>query len=464
MAMSQTFWYSAIIKTSNLSYRCPVGEQYIRFKVVAESANGDILAESNEISIWNFDIENFDITILYWYNWTTLGFRSKWVYDLYKIYEKNTLIGETEDPLLEVPYKITKNKTWDIYVEGYIKNNGDYILWWVSRSVVDLPTRDKSDYKISVIIPVYNAEVFLPRTIDSILSSSMSNIEIILVDDGSTDDSFKICNWYAKKFPCVSVIKQKNQRVAVARNTWVAAAKWEYIWFVDNDDLVHPYMYENLYNVCQDEKTDIAIATTIIRNDINSKELCLNMPNKKEKVIIYTYDEVIKNMHNKDNMYFVAVWNKIVKRSVAEKIKFPTNYPNNIVLYEDSAYTPTLYSYIDKFALCKDAYYIWDKRKQKTVGTASTMHKKESADDVRKSFIYAHLYPIYNCWKKHKELCIYAAFRRLIESYDKFKTSSPLLDYWNEKLREIIKKEKLMENKLIMNDEHLREVVNKLID
>ena len=245
---------------------------------------------------------------------------------------------------------------------------------------------------------------------------------------------------------------------------WVAAAKWDFIGFVDNDDLVHPYMYENLYNVCQKEKLDIAIATTIIRNDINSKELCLNMPNKKEKVIVYTYDEVIKNMHNKDNMYFVAVWNKIVKRSVAEKIKFPTEYPNNIVLYEDSAYTPTLYSYIDKFALCKDAYYIWDKRKQKTVGTASTMHKKESADDVRKSFIYAHLYPIYNCWKKHKELCCYAAFKRLIESYDKFNAGSSLYNYWNKKLTEVIEKEKLMENKLIMNDEHLREVVNKLID
>jgi len=81
-----------------------------------------------------------------------------------------------------------------------------------------LPTRDKSKYKISVIIPVYNAQVFLPRTIDSILSSSMSDIEIVLVDDGSMDDSLKICNWYAKKFPCISVIKQKNQRVAIARN------------------------------------------------------------------------------------------------------------------------------------------------------------------------------------------------------------------------------------------------------
>ena len=82
-----------------------------------------------------------------------------------------------------------------------------------------LPGRRKSNYKISVVIPVYNAEIFLPRTIDSILSSSMPDIEIILVDDGSTDNSLNICKWYAKNFPCVSVIQQKNQRVAIARNT-----------------------------------------------------------------------------------------------------------------------------------------------------------------------------------------------------------------------------------------------------
>lgn len=466
MVMSQTFVYYTIDTIQDISYNLSVYKysSHIRFKVVAESANDDILAESNEIIIWDSDIENFDITVLYGYNWTTLAFRSKWVYDIYKVYDKGALIAETEDSILELPYKITKKQLKDLLIEWYMKCEDKYLLWGVSNNIVDLPKREKWDYKISVIVPVYNAQVFLPRTIDSILSSSMSDIEVVLVDDGSTDDSLKICNWYTKNFPCVSVIQQKNQRVAVARNTWVTNAKGEYIWFVDNDDLVHPYMYENLYNVCQKEKTDIAIATTIIRNDVNNKELCLNMPNKKETIIVYTYDEVIKNMHNKDNMYFVAVWNKIVKRMVAEKIKFPTEYPNDIVLYEDSAYTPTLYSYVDKFALCKDAYYIWDKRKQKTIGTASTMHKKESSDDIRKSFIYAHLYPIYNCWKRHKELCDYVSFKRIIESYDKFKTSSPLLDYWDEKLKEVIEKEELMKNKLIMGDEHLREIVNRLIN
>ena len=131
-------------------------------------------------------------------------------------------------------------------------------------------------------------------------------------------------------------------------------------------------------------------------------------------------------------------------------------------IYEDSAYTPLLYSYADNFSFCKDAYYIWDKRKQKTLGTATTMHRNENADNVWKTFIYAHSYPIYNGCEKHKKLCDYACFKRLIESYDKFNTPSPLLDYWNEKLTELINKEKLYENALIMADNHLSDIVNRL--
>jgi hypothetical protein len=92
------------------------------------------------------------------------------------------------------------------------------------------------------------------------------------------------------------------------------------------------------------------------------------------------------------------------------------------------------------------------------------MHKSESADDIRKSFIYAYSYPIYNSWKKHKELCNYTCFSRLIESYDKFTEASPLFNYWNEKLKELIKSEKLNKNKYIMSNNHLKDVINKLSD
>lgn len=178
--------------------------------------------------------------------------------------------------------------------------------------------------------------------------------------------------------------------------------------------------------------------------------------------VVYTYDELIKNKSNRDNMYYVSSCNKIVKTEIARKVQFPMNWPTKVILYEDCAYTATLYSYIDKFVLCKNAYYIYDKRKQNTVGSYCVMYKNESNDDVWKAFIYAYSYPMYNRCKRTSILSDYTNFKRLIESYDKFITPSPMLDYWNEKLKELINKQKLYKNELIMGDEHLKYIVDRL--
>lgn len=464
MAMSQTFVYYTIGRSLDLSYDLPMDKygSYIRFKIFAESSNDNILDESNEINVSYFDIEKFEIAALNGYRGTTLTFRSRWVYDLYKVYDESGLIAETEDPILELLNKITKTQLNEIVVEWYIKKDGEYFLWWISEGVAKLPDRKKSDYKISLIIPVYNVQFFLPRTLDSILSSSMPDMEIILVDDGSIDESPIICDWYAKNFPCVSVIHQKNQWVSVARNVGIDFAKGEYVGFPDSDDIIHPFMYKNLYDASKTEKTGVSIAITIIRNDIDSKEFILSMPWKKENVIVYTYDEMINNKHNMDNMYYVSSCNKIVKREIAKKVHFPTDWPTRVILYEDCAYTATLYSYVDRFSLCKDAYYIYDKRKQTTVGSYYRVYKNGSNDDIWKAFIYAYSYPIYNRSKKYMELSDYTNFKRLIESYDKFRDPSPLQEYWDEKLLELINKQKLYKNTLIMGDEHLKDIVIRL--
>lgn len=465
MAMTQTFAYSVVETTKKLKYDMDVDKDntYISFKIIAEDKDNCTLCESNEVNVLYLELENFWIGVLYGYHGTTLTFRTKGVYDLYKVYNKGNLIAETEDPIIELPYKLKNDELKWILVECYSKDDNWYVLRWVSTKFSRIPSRDKSKYKISVVIPVYNAQFFLPRTLDSILSSSMSDIEVILVDDGSKDDSLKICKWYAKNFPCVSAIHQSNLWVSAARNTWIKSVKGDYVAFVDSDDIIHPFMYENLYNACKITKTDIAISTVFIHNDIKSTEPCLSMPGKDEKYIVYTYDEVINNMHAKDNMYFVAVWNKIVKTDIIKKVSFPVDYPNNIILYEDCAYTPTLYSYIDKFVLCKEAYYIWDKRQRKTIGTLSTRHSSENTDNVWKAFIYAYSYPMYNRNEKHWELCDYASFKRLVESYDKFDEKSSLYWYWNARMIEVIKNNKLENNKYIMDNQHLRDVVNKLM-
>jgi hypothetical protein len=171
---------------------------------------------------------------------------------------------------------------------------------------------------------------------------------------------------------------------------------------------------------------------------------------------------MINNKHNMDNMYYVSSCNKIIKTEIAKKVHFPTDWPTGVVLYEDCAYTATLYSYVDRFSLCKDAYYIYDKRKQTTVGSYYRAYKNGSNDDIWKAFIYAYSYPIYNRSKKYMELSDYTNFKRLVESYDKFRDPSPLQEYWDEKLLELINKQKLYKNTLIMGDEHLKDIVIRL--
>ena len=99
---------------------------------------------------------------------------------------------------------------------------------------------------ISVIVPVYNVEQYLPRCIDSILSQTYSNLEVILVDDGSADGSGNLCDVYARKDGRIKVVHQANAGVSAARNAGLAAATGDYIGFVDSDDWIEPDMYHRL--------------------------------------------------------------------------------------------------------------------------------------------------------------------------------------------------------------------------
>lgn len=99
---------------------------------------------------------------------------------------------------------------------------------------------------ISVIVTVYNIREYLPKAVDSILSSTYQNLEVLLIDDGSTDGSERICDEYAKKDGRVRVVHQKNGGAYSARNTGLLEAKGDYLTFVDGDDWIEPQMYETL--------------------------------------------------------------------------------------------------------------------------------------------------------------------------------------------------------------------------
>ena len=116
------------------------------------------------------------------------------------------------------------------------------------------------DYKVSVIVPVYNVENLLSKCVDSLVAQTLESVQIILIDDGSTDRSAEIAKEYAQKYSNIEVYCKENGGSASARNVGLVHAKGEYIGFVDSDDWVEPDMYECLYNVGVDSGADIVFA------------------------------------------------------------------------------------------------------------------------------------------------------------------------------------------------------------
>ena len=113
-----------------------------------------------------------------------------------------------------------------------------------------------SKYKVSIIIPVYNGERYLEECLKSVLNQTLEGIEVIVVNDGSTDRSGEIISRYEKMYPNISVINQENKGIAAARTIGYCKSSGDYIGWVDNDDFVEPHMFERLYSTAINEEAD----------------------------------------------------------------------------------------------------------------------------------------------------------------------------------------------------------------
>lgn len=177
------------------------------------------------------------------------------------------------------------------------------------------------EYKISIIIPVYNTEKYLKRTIESVLNQTIKDIEIILVDDKTPDNAGRICDEYAKANKNIRVIhKEKNEGLGMARNTGMNIANGEYIAFLDSDDTVDSKFYEKLYNSAQKYNSDIAMGQ--IKFLVGEKEVEKNNLDKEK----YEGNEIINIIlrryfgNSKENITPSAT-RAIYKRMLLEKYK-----------------------------------------------------------------------------------------------------------------------------------------------
>lgn len=218
----------------------------------------------------------------------------------------------------------------------------------------------KNKIKVSVIVPIYNVEKYLDRCIESILNQTLKEIEIILVDDGSTDSCLKICNKYLKKDNRIQVYSNKNIGQGLERNFGIKKALGKYIAFLDSDDQYKETMLEKLYQKAIENDADMVSGGYA---DIYNDRVIQNHPLKEE---ILNDEKKIKiamlNLisYEKKEGYFgcIAVWNSIFRREliINNNIKFISERE---IYSEDLFFKLLVMSYSKKIVLCRDIVYLY---------------------------------------------------------------------------------------------------------
>jgi len=205
-----------------------------------------------------------------------------------------------------------------------------------------------SEYRISVIVPVFNTEKYLPRCVDSLLRQKIP-LRILLVDDGSTDHSGKICDQYAREHSNITVIHKPNGGSGSAKNAGIDHAETEFIGFVDSDDWVSEDMYEQLFNIQLTYQADVVQIEYVT---VTERKEAGRVRQKERIICLESYDDILK-CYLEDGMKPVKSYSactKLFRRSLFQDIRFP----------EKQAYDDVVTNYL---LLSKANRYIISNRK-----------------------------------------------------------------------------------------------------
>lgn len=198
--------------------------------------------------------------------------------------------------------------------------------------------------KISVIVPVYNVEDYLPKCIESVRNQTFKNLEILLINDGSTDCCGAICEQYAAIDKRIKVIHKANSGLSDARNMGIEAATGHFLGFVDSDDWIDEDMYEVLYHLISEYEADIAICRI---REISSKGV---VDESTDNLVVCDGANAIKFLVTKKNNYKFehGITNKLIRKELIENFRFPVG-----MYIEDLYFTPPL-MYASKRCVYKD--------------------------------------------------------------------------------------------------------------
>lgn len=222
--------------------------------------------------------------------------------------------------------------------------------------------------KISILVPIYNAEEYIEKCLESIINQTYKNIEIVLVEDGSTDNSMQIIKKYEKQDNRIKIISIKNNGVADARNKAIENATGEYLTFVDSDDYIEKDYVETLYTNLKKYEADIAVC--------NCYNIIEKTANKTYKTFKINKVQEFNNIEAVENLFYYnffrhSPWGKLYKKDLWNNIKFPVGKN-----YEDLA---TIYKL---FLKSKKVIYIPKEKYNYLIRQGSIVHNEMKKEDV----------------------------------------------------------------------------------
>lgn len=262
--------------------------------------------------------------------------------------------------------------------------------------------------QISVIVPVYNVQRYLRRCVDSILSQTFSDLEVILVDDGSPDRCGAICDEYAAADPRVKVIHKPNGGLSSARNAGIEAAAGEYLAFVDSDDWLDADMFEQLHRLCTARGAQIAECSyrSIYRDTVTEETPCT------AGVIEAGPSEAIRGILEWKHFKPVA-WNKLYHRSVIGSTRYPEGW-----LHEDEFTTYKFFAAAKKLVYLDVSKYNYDRSRTDSItGEAFREANLDSCFALRERREFLHHFGFDELEEQDNNVYCWVLLDRLYQCY-----------------------------------------------
>ena len=231
---------------------------------------------------------------------------------------------------------------------------------------------------ISVIVPVFNADKYLKQCVTSILAQEYDHLEIILIDDGSTDNSLKTCELFAKVDSRIIVIHQDNAGVSAARNAGIEHSRGEYLAFVDGDDYISPHMMECMYKRIIEDQADMAVCG-YRRVDEDGHELSVaTIPNT-----IVSGQQAIRMHYNQTDGIMMIPCDKLYSKKLFDRVRFPVGKR-----CEDEASFYRILDRCERVSVLAEPFYFYVQHEDSFMGKSYSVERLDGVEAVFERFFF----------------------------------------------------------------------------